>query len=34
MSKFILTKNELAALVLAEIRKRQDCVGVDVVVIV
>ena len=34
MSKFILTKKELAALVLAEIRKRHDCEGVDEVVIV
>jgi hypothetical protein len=34
MSEFILTKQELAALVLAEIRKRRDCAGVDEIVIV
>ena len=33
MSEFILTKHELATLVLAEIRKRRGCEGVDEVVI-
>lgn len=34
MSEFILTNQKLATLVLAEIRKRRDCEGVDEIVIV